>query len=246
VIVSYSFLYTALVGLVLRVGGLVRHRSSIATAVLAVLAGGLLQILLFADRTVYEMYGFHANGFVLNLVHDQGGVESMGHLALDLRRDRAGSRGIDRAPGRALSGGIATRRDARRPSARAGTRGGSLAAAAAITALFLVQSLGFAYAQYARLAPIESSARLVPFYLPLEHAAGLREPRHGARPGRAPSSGSATSRSRSLPARAAAPICFRAELQHRLARLRIAARRCARPGRDAGARSLRFAADAVP
>jgi membrane-anchored protein YejM (alkaline phosphatase superfamily) len=166
VIVSYSFLYTALVGLVLRVGGLVRHRSSIATAVLAVLAGGLLQILLFADRTVYEMYGFHANGFVLNLVTTQGGIESMG-----LSRSTSAAIALVCAGLIALQGGLylaASRLAATRPAERARRDARRLAvAAAAITALFLAQSVGFAYAQYARLAPIVSSARLVPFYLPL-------------------------------------------------------------------------------
>jgi uncharacterized protein len=117
VIVSYSFLYTALVGLLLRVGGPVRLRSSIATTVLAVVAGGLLQILLFADRPVYEMYGFHANGFVLNLVTTQGGIESMG-----LARSTSAAIALICAGLIALQGGLylaASRLAATRPAERA-------------------------------------------------------------------------------------------------------------------------------
>ena len=48
------------------------------------LAGGLVALtgithtLLFADRMIYGMYGFHINGFVLDLVTTPGGIESLG------------------------------------------------------------------------------------------------------------------------------------------------------------------------
>ena len=52
-----------------------RRRSLIAVAVGTV---GLTQIVIFADRGIYEVFGFHINGFVWNLVVTPGGLESMG------------------------------------------------------------------------------------------------------------------------------------------------------------------------
>jgi membrane-anchored protein YejM (alkaline phosphatase superfamily) len=39
---------------------------------------GLTHVLLFADRMIYRMYGFHINGFVVDLVTTPGGIESLG------------------------------------------------------------------------------------------------------------------------------------------------------------------------
>ena len=39
---------------------------------------GLTQTLLFSDRVIYSMYGFHINGFVVDLVLTPGGIESLG------------------------------------------------------------------------------------------------------------------------------------------------------------------------
>ncbi|MBI4988821.1 MAG: sulfatase-like hydrolase/transferase [Rhodocyclales bacterium] len=52
-----------------------------APALLAATAiglSGLTQTLLFADRLIRDMYGFHINGFVINLVFSPGGIESLG------------------------------------------------------------------------------------------------------------------------------------------------------------------------
>lgn len=39
---------------------------------------GITHTLLFADHMIYGMYGFHINGFVLDLVSTPGGIESLG------------------------------------------------------------------------------------------------------------------------------------------------------------------------
>ncbi|PXF57156.1 MAG: hypothetical protein C4B58_10865 [Deltaproteobacteria bacterium] len=44
----------------------------------AVASTSAVDILLFADRTIYRLFGFHINGFILNLVTTPGGMESMG------------------------------------------------------------------------------------------------------------------------------------------------------------------------
>ena len=44
----------------------------------ASVSAGLVLLLLFADSKIYEIYDFHINGFVINLVTTPGGIESMG------------------------------------------------------------------------------------------------------------------------------------------------------------------------
>ncbi len=44
----------------------------------AVLLTWFLQVLIFTDGFIFRFYGFHINGFVLNLVFTPGGIESMG------------------------------------------------------------------------------------------------------------------------------------------------------------------------
>ena len=39
---------------------------------------GLTQTLLFADRLIHDMYGFHINGFVVDLVLTPGGIAALG------------------------------------------------------------------------------------------------------------------------------------------------------------------------
>ena len=44
----------------------------------AVASTSIVDILLLADLTIFRLFGFHINGFVLNLVTTPGGMESMG------------------------------------------------------------------------------------------------------------------------------------------------------------------------
>ncbi|EKF76143.1 hypothetical protein A11A3_01575 [Alcanivorax hongdengensis A-11-3] len=57
---------------------LVAHRLPRLTAALSVLLATLTVIALYADLRIYDLYGFHFNGFVWNLITTPGGVESMG------------------------------------------------------------------------------------------------------------------------------------------------------------------------
>ena len=45
---------------------------------LAVLAFSSVQMILYTDKTIYKMFGFHLNGFVWNLLVTPGGISSMG------------------------------------------------------------------------------------------------------------------------------------------------------------------------
>lgn len=46
--------------------------------VFALLGTGLCQVLVYADKFIYKMYGFHLNGFVWNLVFTRSGIDSLG------------------------------------------------------------------------------------------------------------------------------------------------------------------------
>lgn len=60
-------------------GALGRARSGVVVLAIATVAlAGLTHVLVFADRVIYRMYGFHINGFVLDLVTAPGGIESLG------------------------------------------------------------------------------------------------------------------------------------------------------------------------
>jgi hypothetical protein len=58
--------------------GRLRLSRTVVLCFLAVAATGLLQVVLYADRFVFHLYGFHLNGFVWNLVFTRGGLESLG------------------------------------------------------------------------------------------------------------------------------------------------------------------------
>ncbi|MFT3847389.1 MAG: sulfatase-like hydrolase/transferase [Propionivibrio sp.] len=47
-------------------------------ALILIALTGLTHVLLFADRMIHSMYGFHINGFVLDLVLAPGGIASLG------------------------------------------------------------------------------------------------------------------------------------------------------------------------
>jgi membrane-anchored protein YejM (alkaline phosphatase superfamily) len=51
---------------------------SAAVYAAAIVLMTLAQVFLFADGTIYDIYGFHFNGFVFNLLMTPGGVRSMG------------------------------------------------------------------------------------------------------------------------------------------------------------------------
>jgi len=82
--ISYAFLYL----LPAVVPGYLLHHwlrwrpatSGARLALAGVLIGltGMVQVLLFADRVIHDMYGFHINGFVIDLVFSPGGIDSLG------------------------------------------------------------------------------------------------------------------------------------------------------------------------
>ncbi|GAB1394537.1 sulfatase-like hydrolase/transferase [Rhodocyclaceae bacterium] len=80
---SYAFLYllpALLVGHLLRwlLARTVFRNAPRILAVTSVVLTGLVHVLLFADRVIFGMYGFHINGFVIDLVTTPGGIDSLG------------------------------------------------------------------------------------------------------------------------------------------------------------------------
>ncbi|WP_246167770.1 sulfatase-like hydrolase/transferase [Propionivibrio limicola] len=60
-------------------GWLLAPRGAAAViAAAAIGSTGLTHVLLFADRVIHSMYGFHINGFVVDLVLTPGGIASLG------------------------------------------------------------------------------------------------------------------------------------------------------------------------
>ncbi|MEN8256992.1 MAG: sulfatase-like hydrolase/transferase [Thermodesulfobacteriota bacterium] len=58
--------------------GFIKRWGLIVDFGVAIGAVAMVELLLFADRTVFSLFGFHINGFVINLVTTPGGMESMG------------------------------------------------------------------------------------------------------------------------------------------------------------------------
>ena len=81
---SYAFIYLLPAFIATRLLLRVAARSAAPRghgAILATIAVGLAaltHVLLFADRVIHRMYGFHINGFVVDLVLTPGGIESLG------------------------------------------------------------------------------------------------------------------------------------------------------------------------
>ncbi|WP_018988853.1 sulfatase-like hydrolase/transferase [Aromatoleum toluclasticum] len=81
---SYAFMYllpSVAIGHGLRwllAGRKAFRRGPAILAAAAIVLTGFTQVLLFADCVIHKMYGFHVNGFVVNLVLSGGGIASLG------------------------------------------------------------------------------------------------------------------------------------------------------------------------
>lgn len=75
---TYSLLYLAPAVVCLVLMRRMLPQWPIATAILAVLATTLCIVFIRIDSTIFDLYQFHFNGFVVNLLLTPGGVESLG------------------------------------------------------------------------------------------------------------------------------------------------------------------------
>lgn len=75
---SYSAIYLLPAGLLcLLIRRIFKHSTRTLVAV-AIIASTVTLLLIRIDRSIYDLYSFHLNGFVLNLLLTPGGVESLG------------------------------------------------------------------------------------------------------------------------------------------------------------------------
>ncbi len=82
---TYGFIYilpalllTKMVGSLVRLAKMTSKWGAGISYATAIISAGTSLLLLFADSQVYEIYDFHINGFVINLISTPGGIESMG------------------------------------------------------------------------------------------------------------------------------------------------------------------------
>lgn len=133
---------------------------------LALLATSAVQIALYADRRIFEIFGFHVNGFVVNLVLTPGGIDSMGGdratafdfglLALAFAALQATLLGL----------AVGTTRGLGRPPSWLRPR--ALAAGlAALVALTATERLGYAVSHLVGYTPVLDAAAVLPLYQPL-------------------------------------------------------------------------------
>lgn len=76
--VSYSLLYLLPAILLSLAAARLAPRRVAAVGMVAVALTGATQALIFADGMIHRMYGFHVNGFVVDLVLTPGGIASLG------------------------------------------------------------------------------------------------------------------------------------------------------------------------
>ncbi|MDB6063728.1 MAG: inner rane hydrolase [Verrucomicrobiaceae bacterium] len=75
---SYSVIYLLPAAFISTVAQRFSKANSHTPIVIAIIASALTLLLVRIDRSIYDLYNFHFNGFVLNLILTPGGVESLG------------------------------------------------------------------------------------------------------------------------------------------------------------------------
>ncbi|MDT3669694.1 MAG: sulfatase-like hydrolase/transferase [Aromatoleum sp.] len=165
---SYAFLYLLpafAVSHALRrvVGGTREGRAAAAIlAITTVGLAGLTHVLLFADRVIFRMYGFHINGFVLDLVTTPGGIESLGASNSTVLTATLIVLGLVVVHALAYAW---TTRD-RRSASDSGRRRWS-AALALFVVLTLGERLAYGYSAMTNFQPILFASERYPLYQPL-------------------------------------------------------------------------------
>ena len=154
---SYALMFVAPAWLVSRLVGAFAPKVG---AVLAVLLAGLVQIALYGDHLIWQMYGFHLNGFVWNILTTPGGIAALGSSASTERDFALLAGGIVALQGgaRLLAHGMAR---LRLPAPRL----------VWVLPLFLLATLGerasYSVSHFYGYSPLLESAQRVPFYQPL-------------------------------------------------------------------------------
>ena len=140
--------------------------AEIALWALAWLFSSAAQVALYADRRIYEIFGFHINGFVLNLLETPGGVASMGGDRRSTLLFSAIALGFAALQGSLL---VLSLRGARRESAPLRWLP-PRRVVALVLALLLVtaaERFGYAVSHLRGYTPVLDSATVLPLYRPV-------------------------------------------------------------------------------
>lgn len=169
---SYALLFIApawaITRLLLRVSGK-------AAAVLAIVLAGMVQLALYGDHLLWQLYGFHLNGFVWNIITTPGGIAALGSSA-STERDVA-----------LLAAGIFALQALLLAAAHGLVRLGlPLPRLVWVLPLFILLTLGerisYGVSHFYGYSPLLENAQRVPFYQPLtmrrvlEQQFGLQRP----------------------------------------------------------------------
>ncbi len=170
---SYALLFIAPVWAITR---LTLKFSPRTAAVLAVILAAVVQLALYGDHMLWQLYGFHLNGFVWNIISTPGGIAALGSSASTEREVALLAVGIFalQAGLLALAHGLARMRSL--PVARL----------AWVLPLFIVITLGerisYGVSHFYGYSPLLENAQRMPFYQPLtmrrvlERQFGLERP----------------------------------------------------------------------
>ena len=165
---SYPLFYLlpafALAGLALRL--LSRAAPVVAWAPAAVLFAAV-QLGVYADLRIHELYGFHINGFVWNILTTRGGVESLG-AGSGSTAEVALLAALVLAGEAALLAALARWGRGARGLARLGSRRAVAGFLAGVAALSLSERLAYAAAHVRDYNPVLQWSAAFPFYLPLQ------------------------------------------------------------------------------
>jgi hypothetical protein len=133
-----------------------------AFAALVIGLSGATHVLLHADRVIFGMYGFHINGFVVNLVLTPGGIASLGASTAT-----ALTAGAIAAALVALHVAAYAWIVRRAPAPQEGTRPSWRWALAAFVALTIGERVAYGYSEMTNFQPILFASERMPLYQPL-------------------------------------------------------------------------------
>ncbi|MGQ7957624.1 sulfatase-like hydrolase/transferase [Pseudomonas sp. SP16.1] len=171
---SYALLFIAPLWLLCRLASRLPRGVGLT---LSVLLAGLLQLLIYADGLLWELYGFHLNGFVWNILTTPGGIAALGSSESSQNGFALVAAAI--VLGQALLrllAGVLSRWPGRLPTPRW----------LWVLPLFLLATLGervsYGVSHFYGYSPVLEIAQRVPFYQPLtmrrflEQRLGLQRP----------------------------------------------------------------------
>ena len=141
----------------------VRVRADWVAPLLALLATTALQLLVHVDVVVHDMYGFHINGFVWNLITTPGGLESLGASTATHVTFGAIALGYFLAQA-ALLYAAARSRPVIRILSPLGRRRVAVGAFCALFVLSAVEKLTYGMADVRNERSVLQASRAVPFY----------------------------------------------------------------------------------